>query len=171
MLLSVAVVIRVRGIFPCAGSGRSWVWTSTLLPDLSAWGVSNGSVWTPLCRNRSDRCRMPHIRDELPVRKAFHRRSLCQCCGVKHLVLLFRGWTWYVRLRFDSWWCHKRPLIINELVVFYSTIPLRVTTIENHRRSIKSTQSEIKVTTPTLTRWNIAHYACHDRRMSFIMIA
>lgn len=45
----------------------------------------------PLCRNRSDRCRMPHIRDALPRRKAFRRRSLCQCCGVKHLVLWFRG--------------------------------------------------------------------------------
>ncbi len=34
------------------------------------------------------------------------------------------------------WWHHIRPLILNELAVFYSTIPLRVTT---------------KVTTPTLT--------------------
>ena len=30
---------------------------------------------------------MPHIRDELPGRMAFHRQSLCQCCGVKHLAL------------------------------------------------------------------------------------
>ena len=39
--------------------------------------------------------------------------------------------------RSQYWWHHKRPLILNELAVFYSIIPLRVTT---------------KVTTPTLMR-------------------
>ena len=58
-------------------------------------------------------------------------------------LILVRGHKW-------SWWRYERPLILNELAVFYSTTPLRVTTIENHRRPLKSTQSEIKVTTPTL---------------------
>lgn len=51
---------------------------------------------------------------------------------------------------------HKRPLILNELAVFYSTTPLQVTT---------------KVTAPTLTRCDIVRYACKSKRISFLLVA
>ena len=58
--------------------------------------------------------------------------------------------------RSQYWWHHKRPLILNELAVFYSTTPLRVTT---------------KVTAPTLTRCDIVRYACKSKRISFLLVA
>ena len=58
--------------------------------------------------------------------------------------------------RSEYWWHHRRPLILNELAVFYSSIPLRVTT---------------KVTTPTLIRCNIVRYACHGKHISFRAVA
>ena len=38
----------------------------------------------PLYRNRSVLCRMLRIRDALPERTAFHRRSKCRYCGAIH---------------------------------------------------------------------------------------
>ena len=53
------------------------------------------------------------------------------------------------------WWHHQRPLILNELAVFLSLIPLQVTTL---------------VTTSTIIYWIIARYACCAMHTSIVLI-
>ena len=57
--------------------------------------------------------------------------------------------------RFDSWWHHRRPLILNELAAFLSPIPLQVATL---------------VTTPTIIYWIIVFYACCGIHISIVLI-